>query len=730
MRFFNSKTLTVLLIALVALIAAWNWRLSDPPALKSVRDITFDTYQRIHPRKALGQPIRIIDIDEQSIAEFGQWPWPRTTIAQIVDRLRELGALTVAFDMVFSEPDRTGPGEFLRHMSQTDASIATGLQELLSGLPENDAILAKAMEDMPTVLGFFNSNQSAMGLPQIKAGFAMLGGDPKPVLQPIESSVMSLPIFQDAALGNGSITLAVSSDDVVRRVPMFFTDGAEIYPALAPEALRVVQGVGSYVLRTTAASGEYQTQDLEMTHFKVGDFEVPVDGSGNMLIYFTKNDPSLYISPKDLLADDSEKLRPLLEGHIIFIGASASGLRDIRVTALGESVPGVFMHAQIVDQILSGEFLNRPDWAKGAEIAAMILTTVLIVTILPFTGALTAALFGLVFSAVVLGTSWFAFTQYGLLIDPLFPMLAGGAIFLLTVLLLFAFTEKEKRFVRGAFQRYLAPDLLAKLENNPDSLKLGGEIRELTLLFMDIRGFTPISEKLSPEELVTFLNRLLSPLSEVILQREGAIDKYIGDSIMAFWNAPMDVENHPEKAARAALIMLETVDRLNAEDAFGFKAENKGLGDVQIGIGLNTGEGCVGNMGSDARFDYSVIGDTVNVASRIESSCKAVGWPLLISQSTAEQCPGFAMLEAGSIALKGKSKPAALYALVGDEELGQTADWQELAGVHRKLLDACDTGNEAEARHLMKACLALAPFNMDQFYQNLLHTKFSPVAAQ
>ncbi|MGI9402326.1 MAG: CHASE2 domain-containing protein, partial [Rhizobiaceae bacterium] len=679
---------------------------------------------------ALGQPIRIIDIDEKSIAEFGQWPWPRTRIAQMVNRLRELGALTIAFDMVFSEADRTGPTEFLRQLPEQNEDTKAELKKLLSELPENDSVLAEAMQNMPTVLGFFNVNEAAMELPKQKAGFAFLGDDPKSILQPIEFSVTSLPIFQDAALGNGSITLAVSADDVVRRVPMFFTDQTNIYPALAPEALRVVQGAGSYILKTTAASGEVQGLALSMKEFKVGDFIVPVDHTGNMLIYFTKNDPSLYISPKDLLAEDSKKLKPLLEGHIVFVGASASGLRDIRVTALGESVPGVFMHAQIVDQILSGEFLNRPDWAQGAEISAMILTTVLIVLILPFAGAVTSALFGLVFSFAVIGTSWFAFTQYGILLDPLFPMLSGGAIYVLTVFLLFAFTEREKRFVRGAFQRYLAPDLLAKLENNPDSLKLGGEIRELTLLFMDIRGFTPISEKLSPEELVTFLNKLLSPLSDVILKSEGAIDKYIGDSIMAFWNVPLDVEEHPRKAAIAALKMLETVDELNASDAFGFKADGKELGEIQIGIGLNTGEGCVGNMGSDARFDYSVIGDTVNVASRIESSCKAVGWPLLISQSTASQCSGFAMLEAGSIALKGKSKPELLFALVGDEELGQCTEWKQLSRVHAQLLDACNSGNQEQAHILKEKCLKIAPADMDDFYETLVRSRISEIAAQ
>jgi adenylate cyclase len=349
----------------------------------------------------------------------------------------------------------------------------------------------------------------------------------------------------------------------------------------------------------------------------------------------------------------------------------------------------------------------------------MILITTLIVAVLPFTGAGLSAAFGAVATAAMLLGSWIAFSRYGFLLDPVFPMLTGAAIFLLTTLLLYAVTEREKRFVRGAFQRYLAPDLLKKLEEHPETLRLGGEIREMTLMFMDVRGFTPISERLQPEELVNFLNKLLSPLSEAILAREGAIDKYIGDSIMAFWNAPLAVEDHPIKAARAALEMIEIVGKLNAADQFGFHKPEIGLGNVQIGIGLNTGLGCVGNMGSASRFDYSVVGDTVNVAARIESSCKAIGWPILLSETTAEHCAGLAFLEAGEIALKGKSRPAKLFALIGDEKLAETPDWKTLLIRHAQLMKAIRAGRRANFSGLKRDCLAIAPPGLEHFYGQL-----------
>jgi adenylate cyclase len=736
-KLFNllrNRHVFVLGLTLILLLGAYELRLVDPPFIASLRWITFDAYQRLKPREPLGQPIRIIDVDEESIAQLGQWPWPRTRIAELLERVQTLGAACVAFDMVFSEPDRTGPAGFMRELEERDWPGRSDIEPLLAEIPDNDAVLVQTMAGLPTILGFFNEPRSVMGLPEAKAGFVVLGEDPTPLLNPISGSVMSLLPFQTVAAGSGTISLGqADSDGVVRQVPMFIAGpNGEKYPAMALEALRVALGAGTFVLKTSEASGEFSAGTLAMTEFKVGQFQVPVTANGHLLIYYSHNDPSLYLSAKDLLNLSDEELAPLIEGHIILFGTSAAGLRDIRITALGESVPGVFMHQQIIDQILSDAYLNRPDWATGAEIAALLIVTLIIAAILPSTGAVPSAIVGAILSVAVGGGSWIAFDRYALLIDPVFPMLVSGLIFLLTTILMFAFAEREKRFIRGAFQRYLAPDLLRKLEEQPQSLRLGGEIRNMTMMFMDVRGFTPISEKLPPEEVVTFLNRLLSPLSEIIQKREGAIDKYIGDSIMAFWNAPLDVADHPVKAARAALDMIEIVKGLNERDAFGFKAGMVELGEVGIGIGLNSGPGCVGNMGSTSRFNYSVIGDAVNVASRIESSCKQVGWPILLSETTAKACHGMAILEAGSIALKGKAQPAALFALVGDEKLAQTSAWQELEALHTELAVKRTRGCEnEEIKHLVKACLAATPVDLTAFYDSFMpSSQFEELAGE
>lgn len=731
MRWFNRKTLLILALAAAGVAVAWQWRLSEPRLLADLRDLTFDTYQRIKPRERLGQPIRIIDIDEASIETFGQWPWPRTLMAQMVDRLGELGAATIAFDIVFSEPDRTGPKGFIDQLRQRQSPLLNEIKGLVAALPDNDLLFEEALATTPVVLGFFPDATVDGELPRKPPGIAVAGNEqPHDAVPSLSGAVMNLPALQEKAAGVGAITLTHGNDDVVRRVPMLWSNGKNFYPALSIETLRVAQNRDSYVLRTTSGRGGIAAGKEEMDAIRVGQFEVPTDETGALQLYFAREDPAIYLSATDLMNRPAGEVAPLVEGHIVFVGASAIGLRDQRVTALGDSVPGVSMHAQAVDQMLSGSFLTRPDWAQGAEIATMIVLTLLIVAILPIAGSVLSAIFGGVCALVIVSASWVAFSRYGLLIDPLFPLATGTLIFLVTTILLFAFAEKEKRFVRGAFQRYLAPDLLNQLERDPRSLKLGGEIRDLTLMFMDVRGFTPISEKLNPEELVGFLNQLLSPLSDTIQNHEGAIDKYIGDSIMAFWNAPLPVENHPAKAARAALSMLAIVEKLNTEDAFGFAERGIDIDGVQIGIGINTGEGCVGNMGSSTRFNYSVVGDTVNIAARIESSCKDVGWPVLLSEATALACEGFAMLEAGSIPLKGKSRPLPLHALIGDEQLAATEDWQKLRRLHQELIAALKDGKEEFAGELKGMCLELAPKGLEPFYENLVGQGFTAVAAQ
>ncbi len=716
-RVLSRKAFQVMLIAANVLLAAWIARSYDFAFMEAARNVVFDQFQRLKPRVSQTLPVRIVDIDENSIRTVGQWPWPRSRIALLVDRLAELGAATIAFDMVFSEPDRTSPAQLIEELLAGGGEIDGELAAKLNGLADNDEIFAHSLESSPTVIGFFGTATPNTARPRNSAAFVLAGDDPKNSMVQMRGSIVSLPLLQEAAAGVATISLTGNrTSDAIRRVPLFLTDGTAIFPTLAMEALRVATGGSTYVLKTTSASGETSGGATGIVAAKVGDFVVPTSASGEIYLYYGYNEAADYISAELLLGPNYRDLAPLIEGHIVFVGTSAVGLSDLRITTLGETVPGVSLHSQLAKQILTGSFLQRPDWADGAEMAMAVAITLLMMAVLPYTGAFVSALFGALCSACVLALSWIAFDWHGILIEPLFAMLTGGAVYVVSITLTFAATERERRFVRSAFQRYLAPTLLKKLEAAPEQLVLGGELRDVSMMFLDIRNFTGISEKLGPTELVAFINQLFSPLSDIIQEHEGAIDKYIGDSIMAFWNAPMDVKDHQRKACISALEILDAVEKLNRDDAFGFNRNSIDIPEIRIGVGINSGVSCVGNMGSSNRFNYSVVGDTVNIASRIESETKNLGWPILVSAATASEVGDMAFLYVGSIFLKGKSHDVDLYALVGNEGYAASPEFERLKKQHDLMIKVRGSGNSADLARAIRQCTALAPERLKSLY--------------
>jgi adenylate cyclase len=349
-----------------------------------------------------------------------------------------------------------------------------------------------------------------------------------------------------------------------------------------------------------------------------------------------------------------------IAGAIVLVGVTATGLHDIRATPLGEAVPGVAIQAQILTQILNGQFLYRPAWLDGVEVLAVAVLSVLLVLV----SCYAAPAWGLIaaggITAAVLSAGWYLFLSAGVLVDPVMPLASALFTAFGTTAFWYLVTDSDRRAIRSAFGKYVSPSVLARIEQSPEGLRLGGVNREITVLFMDVRGFTALSERLPPEDIVRLLNRLLEAMSAPVIAREGTLDKYMGDSIMAFWNAPLDVPDHARKAARAALEMMEALAKLNAEDAFGLGPDNP----VRAGIGINTGIACVGNMGTAERLSYSAVGDAVNTASRIESACKEAGADILVSEATARLLPDFRLSPAGDFHLKGKSERVMLYALL------------------------------------------------------------------
>jgi adenylate cyclase len=688
-------------LAIVALLTELRW--ADFSTLRSVRNFAFDQVQRLAPRAYEPTPVRIIDIDERALKNLGQWPWPRTLVAKLASRLNELGAAVVAFDVLFAEPDRLSPKNIMAQQEGVDPVIIAGLQD-------NDAVLAAQFARQPIVLGFATNVDSKV-MPKVKAGFAYTGESPLLAPPPLAGATPPLPALEEAAAGLGDISMNAAADStVVRTISLFRSDGKQLYPSLVMEALRVAQGASTYII----VNAPEREGSIGMV--RVGDIEVPTTAAGELQIYTSPERADRYVSASDVLSGDEAKLRPLIEGNIVLVGTSSAGLLDIRTTTLGQNVPGVSLHAQAIEQILTKNFLNRPDWADGLEIIAVALLGLAVVLLTALVSPWIAVTTGTAVSGAAVLASWLAFRNGGLLIDPTYPVATALLSQFAVMGFRFLTTDQERRHIRKAFGQHVSPAVLARAETQPEAMLLGGVDREITLMFLDIRDFTTISENMSPTVLVSFLNKLLSGLSRHVMATEGTLDKFIGDSIMAFWNAPVDVANHPAKAARCALAMRDTLREMNEQDLLGLGRP------VSIGIGINTGIACVGNMGAENRFNYSAVGDAVNTAARIEAASKELAFDILVSAFTAEQLKDFALLDAGSYALKGKSERVRLFLLMGDAKLAQTPEFQQLHAVHAKLLNALPGAPAGNAKTLRAEAIKAAnsiKWDLQKFYSRL-----------
>jgi len=685
------RRLLPVLAGLVVVVLLTLLRIADPFPVQALREIAFDFYQRLHPRPQAEFPVRVIDIDEAALAQFGQWPWPRDRLATLTDRLTELGAPAVGFDVLFPEIDRMSPSRIAAGLPGVDAAT----------LPDYDAIFAASLARAPSILGFSRTpgGKPLAGGP--KGGFAISGPDPSERIPFLTGVAAPIPELRDAAPGLAALSLnAELSAGAVRRLPMVWTNGSALFPTLSVEALRIAMGISTVVVfGDTAAEGYVDS-------LRLGDFTVPLTSEGDLWLYYSRPDPALMVSAADLLGPNYQQLADRIAGNIVLIGTSASGLLDLHNTTLGDNVAGVTIHAQAIEQILSGTYLSRPDWVAGLEIVGFLLLGALLVVVVLLLGPVAGLAAGALSLVAAIGFSWWMFVSSGIMLDPGFPLIGLTLLYLALVFFRFLTTERAKKQIRRAFGFYVAPSLLSEIEKNGDRLKLGGEVRRITVLFSDMRGFTSLSERLEPRRILTILNTLFGALGHEIIGRMGTIDKFIGDAIMAFWNAPVDVPDHERKALRAALGMRQTLAELNRNDAFHLKADKAAIQELGIGIGISTGEALVGNMGLETRFDYSALGDTVNVASRVESACKEVGYDILVADPVRVIASDFAFLEAGALALKGKAERVAIYLLVGDAALAKSGAFSLLKATHAEALEALRNGRDT--RGAIAECLALS----------------------
>ncbi|MBO6757374.1 MAG: adenylate/guanylate cyclase domain-containing protein [Roseibium sp.] len=675
------------LAALACLAAFLALRVIDPVIVEFTRLKTFDFYQYLSPREPAPLPVAIVDIDEKSLQALGQWPWPRSSLAQMLGNIGRAGGIAVAFDMVFAERDRLSPQEFIKSVPDLDPKT----RDDLARLPNNDAILANVMRQMRVVVGQAGRVDTGPDgrADQAQTPVALLGPDPQPFLLEYPKILRNIDVLEDASAGRGLFSIYPDWDSIVRRAALVAVADDKIQPSLSVELLRVATGQNAFAIKS---------DDAGIKSVVVGGVEVPTDRNGRIWVHYTPHDPTRFVSAIDVL--DGSFDPAAIQNHLVLVGTSATGLLDLKATPLDPAMPGVEVHAQILETILGQSYLKRPNYAIGAELVIAAALSLLIIYFVPILGALPVLLLGLVLSASWVAGSWYLFTEQKILLDAVYPLFASITVFLLLVFVNYRREEVRRQEIRSAFGQYLAPDYVELIAENPDSLKLGGERRRMTVLFSDVRGFTEISEsfKDNPQGLTGLMNRFLTPLSEAITEKRGTIDKYMGDAIMAFWNAPLDDDQPELRACHAALGMIARMNALNSIRQTEAEAAGETYWPLNVGIGINSGDCVVGNMGSEFRFDYSVLGDAVNLASRLEGQSKTYGVTVILGENTArEVADQLAVVEIDLIRVKGKQEPERIYCLIGDETVAAGAGFQKDKVSFETMLEAYRTQAWADA---------------------------------
>ncbi len=656
MRFFpggNIERLLARSVGIILTILVIAFSLCDPIFLTELRFKSFDTLNRLHPAPIDIAPVIIVDIDSESLASLGQWPWPRTIIGDLFNKITAAGPAVVGLDMVFAEPDRSSPRNLAANAGLSN--VPEEVQAYLKQLPDHDFELAKALyySKAPIVIGHAFTNDDATGDGAIpKSGtFAFQGQDPTPFLFHFNRVDANLNMFEKTARGSGFFNILPDHDGIIRREPLLISHNDKFYPSLILSMLQVATESDTLLVKTDQNG---------VRSVRVGPHRIPTNSASQFIVNYSGPAHTFtYLSARNILNNTFDPA--LLKDAYVLVGTSAPGLFDLRSTPTDQIFPGVEIHAHALNTILSNNFLIRPEWAKGAEIVYLLVTGLLLILLLPWLKATKGALLALLLAGGMTAFSLWNFYYCHLLIDLLYPLFVTGLLFTVLTLLNYMAEENKASRIRSTFSLYLAPDLVEELVENQDSLTLGGEERDLTILFSDIRGFTSLSETMSAHDLCTFLNEYLTPMTSAVMDEHGTVDKFIGDAVMAFWNAPLPIDNHIFHGCKCAIKMMAALDELNISWA------ERGLPAIDIGIGIHTGVARVGNMGSSQRFDYTVMGDTVNLSSRLEGLNKMYGTNILVSNAvyTELQESDFAFRIVDTVRVKGKTEPATVYELLG-----------------------------------------------------------------
>lgn len=609
------------------------------------------------------QNVVIVDIDETSIKSLGQWPWSRDKLAKILENLTLANVGIVGLDIVFAEEDRTSPHKILQDLKIYKKDV-----------PNYDLEFANIVENSPVILGYqfdlVKKDNVNAKVPQIPAIFIEKDKpQDKSYLIEAYNTILNIPQIQDKAYSSGFFNNIPDDTGIIRSVPLVISYDDTIYPSLALEVIRVINGTQKVVV---------QYDENGISNIVLDDISIPTDRYGRMLINFRGAERSFkYISAIDIYNNSFDKSE--IDGKIVLIGTSAAGLFDLRATPFDSIFPGVEVHANIIDNILMQDFIYKASWLDGANILIIFVLSIIIVMLTTYTTFWANPIIFISFSTSYLFLVYNLLFDYGIVLNILFPIATVLIASIMTTLFDYFYNIKKEEAIKAKFASKVSKNVMDDILKNIDKNEFSAKSKEVTIFFSDIRGFTNISEKLDAKELISFLNRYMQPMSEIIIKYQGTIDKFIGDAIMAYWNAPIDIKNHCDLALKASLEQLEVLEKLNVE------LQKENLPKIDIGIGLNTGTVIVGEMGSSLRSDYTVIGDTINLGSRVESLCKYYDSKLNISNFTKDKLQEeyiFRFLDL--VKVKGKNEPVEIWQVLGKGEAKESLK-EELDLYHKAI---------------------------------------------
>lgn len=704
------------MLTMLAVMAGIGAYLSGVPFLDVMELKTIDLRFESRGSKAPGPEVVLAVIDEKSIAREGKWIWPRSKIAELVNRLSAYGAKVVAFDIGFLEPDEnTGGrviGQIIEEVKKSDShnlAMRNYLEKLMSET-DNDRRLADAIQrsDAKVVLGYFfqmnrhgtdqlspdEYQQHQENVKGSRYQFVRFKSDNARKVKLMEPALpqSNIAAISEATKYAGFFNMAADRDGVVRWIPAVFKYKETLYAPLA------VMAAGAFL----DSPPSLQVADYGIESLQVDRISIPVDELGRIMINYrggAKTYP--HISVTDIISGNVAEAD--LKDKIVIVGATAVGIYDLRVTPFSSVYPGVEIHANIIDNILSKNFLHRPSWAAVFDIFGIVATGFILGFILPRTGVFTGILSSIMVFAGYIFVCQLFFTQKGFILNLVYPLAVLLIVYVIITAYKYLIESRQKRFIKDAFSTYLAPSVVKQLIDSPEKLVLGGEKRVITAFFSDVQGFTSISEKLSPEKLVEILNEFLTEMTDIVLKYEGTVDKFEGDAIIAFFGAPNELENHAATACAASVEMQKKLARLREK----WKAEGKP--ELMMRIGLCSGPAVVGNMGSKNRMDYTMMGDTVNTAARLEGVNKVYGTYTLISETTYRAAgQGFIFREIDKINVVGKKEPITVYQLLGvasdsDERMDKVRDF------YARGLEAYQSQKWEQAMGFLNEVLKIAP---------------------